>query len=202
MVAKSSVRIIGVAGGTASGKTTFVRRVVEAAQGRASAVCLDWYYRNNDHLTPEERESINYDHPNVFEIELLINDLIALKSGRGVDAPLYDFTRHTRSKETTRVEPVPLILVEGILCFHYPHLLELFDSTIFIYASDELRYERRLRRDVAERGRTIESAERQWKETVHPMHQEYCAPSQKRAQHVICDASEYERMIIELANNG
>lgn len=195
------VKIVGVAGGTASGKTTFVRRVVEGSRGRAGAVCLDWYYRSNDHLSPAARSSINYDHPNVFEIDLLIEDLKVLKSGSGVEAPLYDFACHTRSKQTIRVEPTPLILVEGILCFHYEELLRLFDSTIFIYAPDELRYERRLRRDVAERGRTAESVEQQWRDTVHPMHQEYCAPTEERAKHVIYTQLEYEHMINSLISD-
>jgi uridine kinase len=193
--------VVGVAGGTASGKTTFVRRVVEyAAPGRAVALSLDWYYRCHGKYPAEERARINYDHPDAFEIDLLISHLHRLRQGQTVHAPVYDFATHSRAHRTIEILPARLVLVEGILCFHFPELVELFDTTIFIHASDSLRLERRLRRDVAERGRTEEAVLAQWEATVYPMHKQFCEPGRTLAHQTVSGEAEdeYEDAIARL----
>ena len=183
---EGKVVIVGVGGGTASGKTTFVRKIQELIpEEYISVVPTDWYYRDNPKLSKEERDRINYDHPNAFEIDKLSQQLKQLKTCQAVEAPQYEYSKHGRKGETLHVEPKQLIVVEGILALHFPELLSLYDATIFIYASDKLRFERRMNRDIKERARTPESVNQQWQETVAPMHDEYCAPSIVNAKHVV-----------------
>ena len=167
------VRLIAVAGGSGSGKTTLAGEIVRNAGGDAALIALDWYYESRDSLSPEERSGINFDHPDALESDLLVRHLKNLKAGSRIDCPQYDFASHTRTHEPISISPVPLIVVEGVLCLHYPALRELFDFTIYVDTPDEVRLERRIRRDVAERGRTVESVLKQWNETVLPMHRRF-----------------------------
>ena len=178
-------RIIAVAGGTASGKTTLARDLVRlGGPERIQIVPLDAYYRCNGHLPPEGRALCNYDHPDAFEIGLLERHLGALQKGEVVEVPSYDFSTHSRSKITNRVTPSDVILVEGILALHFTGLRNFYSSSVFVETSDELRLARRLGRDVRERGRTEESVHAQWHGTVHPMHVQFCEPTRSLATEV------------------
>lgn len=177
---------IGIAGGTAGGKTTFARTFRDRAPaGSVALVYLDSYYRSQGHRSLEERARLNYDHPDAFEFELLLEHLRSLKAGQTVDMPRYDFSRHTRAASADSFLPAPVILVEGILTLHDEAVRTFFDCTIFVDASDEIRLERRIERDVSERNRTPESVVEQWNNTVQPMHYEYCLPTKKLARHVL-----------------
>ncbi len=178
--------IIGVAGGTGSGKTTVANAIVErVGRERIAWVQHDAYYRDQSRKPPEERARVNFDHPDSLETELLIAQLKDLRRGQAVQVPVYDFATHTRTRETHRVEPRPVILVEGILIFTDPALRELFDVKIFVDTDADLRLIRRLQRDMAERGRTFESVITQYCETVRPMHLEFVEPSKRYADVIL-----------------
>jgi uridine kinase len=183
--------LVGIAGGTASGKTTLTRRMYEIGGAEQVAVVeLDRYYRAQDHIDLSRRVATNYDHPLSLESELLVQHLQALKAGRAVHTPVYDFVRHTRcASSSIVVEPRRVILVEGILVFAIPELRDLFDFRIFVDAPTELRLRRRTERDVLERGRTEEEVLKQWNTTVHPMHLEFLEPS-RAAAHMVFDGSQ------------
>lgn len=177
---------IGVAGGTGSGKTTVAEAIVaRIGAQRIAYIQHDSYYRDLSHLPPEARLSHNFDHPDALESELLVTHLQALKRGEAVDIPVYDFTAHVRKGETRRVEPRKVILVEGILIFAEKTLREQFDIRIFVDTDADLRFIRRLRRDIAERARTMESVIAQYLETVRPMHLEFVEPSKRWADIII-----------------
>jgi uridine kinase len=183
----SSKRIvIGVAGGTGSGKTTVSEAILDRV-GRDQIAFLqhDSYYRDRSHLPPEERPNANFDHPHALESELLAQHLASLKAGQAVEVPLYDYTSHTRRAETARVEPRRVILVEGILIFAEKTLRELMDIKVFVDTDADLRFIRRLQRDITERGRTVETVIRQYTETVRPMHLEFVEPSKRYADIII-----------------
>lgn len=182
--------IVGIAGGTASGKTSLSRELVACGSTeRAAVVELDSYYRCQAHKTFAERLATNYDHPDAFEFELLVKHLISLKEGRAVDSPVYNFAEHTRSTDRqTHVHPRPVIIVEGILALAVPALCELLDFRIFVDAPDDLRLSRRLDRDVRERGRAPEQVLSHWSTTVQPMYLQYCSPSRAGAD-LIFDGS-------------
>ena len=176
--------LVGIAGGTASGKTTIAHKLVDTAgPNKADIVELDRYYRAQDHIELAARHSLNYDHPNALEFELLIEHLKMLRNGDAVGTPVYDFATHTRLKgQTIRVEPKPIIFFEGILTLCVPKLRELFDTTIFVDAPDDIRLTRRIERDIREHARTRESAIEQWNATVQPMYQQFCEPSRAFAE--------------------
>jgi uridine kinase len=176
--------LVGIAGGTASGKTTIAHKLVDTAgPNKADIVELDRYYRAQDHIELAARHSLNYDHPNALEFELLIEHLKMLRNGDAVGTPVYDFATHTRLKgQTIRVEPKPIIFFEGILTLCVPKLRELFDTTIFVDAPDDIRLTRLIERDIRERARTRESAIEQWNATVQPMYQQFCEPSRAFAE--------------------
>jgi uridine kinase len=178
--------VIGVAGGTGSGKTTVSEAILDRV-GRDQIAFLqhDSYYRDRSHLPPEERPKANYDHPDALESELLAQHLTSLKAGQAVEVPLYDYTSHTRRAETVRVEPRRVILVEGILIFAEKTLRELMDIKVFVDTDADLRFIRRLQRDITERGRTVENVIRQYTETVRPMHLEFVEPSKRYADIII-----------------
>lgn len=150
---RSGTLMIGIAGGTGSGKTTLVRKLGERFGSSVSVVCHDWYYRAQNGLSLEERARQNYDRPEAFETDLLVRDLLRLRNGHAVDCPQYDYTLHNRSQTTVRVEPASVIVVEGILIFADPELRDLFDIRIFVDTDADIRILRRLSRDVKERGR-------------------------------------------------
>jgi len=178
--------VIAVAGGTASGKTTVATKILERV-GAEHIACIphDAYYRDLSHLPPSERERVNFDHPDSLETELLIKNLKALRAGRTVEIPVYNFTTHTRKQETRRVEPARVILVEGILVLAEPELRELFDVKLYVDSAADVRFIRRLRRDIEERGRTVESVCEQYLGTVRPMHLEFVEPSKRYADVII-----------------
>lgn len=178
--------VIGVAGGTASGKTTVSRRIWEAV-GRERIAYLqhDNYYKDQSHLSPEDRALTNYDHPDSLETSLMVRHLRELRAGRPVDIPVYDFSIHNRSKETLRINPAKVVLVEGILIFVEPALRELMDMRIFVDTDADIRFIRRLRRDMVERGRTLDSVVKQYLATVRPMHMEFVEPSKRYADVIV-----------------
>ncbi len=178
--------IIGVAGGTGSGKTTVANTIVErVGRERIAWVQHDSYYRDHSPKPIHERARVNYDHPDSLETELLVAHLQKLRAGQAIEVPVYDFATHTRKLETRHIEPRSIILVEGILIFADSALRELFDVKIFVDTDADLRLIRRLQRDMAERGRTFESVITQYVETVRPMHLEFVEPSKRYADVII-----------------
>lgn len=178
--------IIGVAGGTGSGKTTVSVAILERV-GREQITYIqhDSYYKDLSHLPLEERHKINFDHPDALDTNLLVEHLKRLQAGSLIEVPIYDFTTHTRKRETRRVEPRAVTLVEGILIFADKALRELMDVKIFVDTDADIRFLRRLQRDITERGRTLESVIRQYLETVRPMHLEFVEPSKRYADIII-----------------
>ena len=162
--------IIGIAGGTGSGKSTFTNRLKAYFGDRITVMYHDNYYRPHDDLPFEERQKINYDHPDSLETDLLIEHLKALREGKAIDCPTYDFAHHTRAKKIVRVEPSRVIIVEGILILQDPRLRDLFDIKIFVEADADERILRRVTRDIKERGRSLENIMEQYLTTVKPMH--------------------------------
>lgn len=190
--------ILGVAGGTGSGKTTVVQALVEALGCESAAVIeQDSYYRDRSGLSNAERENINYDHPDSLENELLAEHLKELREGRPVQVPIYDFFTHTRRVETRTVEPQRVIVLEGILILNDRALRELMDIRIFVDTDDDVRFIRRLVRDIRERSRTMESVIRQYLETVKPMHRDFVEPSKRYADLIIPEGGE-NRIAIDI----
>jgi uridine kinase len=188
--------LIGIAGGTGSGKTTVAAKLVESLpRDRAALVQHDWYYRDRSHLSDVERAAINFDEPDALENDLLIAHLLTLKQGRAVDCPQYDFATHTRRADQRRVEPRPFVIVEGILLYAVPALAGAFDLRLFVDTDDDIRLMRRMKRDMLERGRDIASVERQYTSTVRPMHRLHVAPSRNQAHLIIPEGGENERAI-------
>jgi len=178
--------LIGLAGGTGSGKTTVARVILSRVGAQHIAyVPHDAYYRNFSDLPKAQRDLINWDHPDSLDTDLLIEHIQALKAGQAVDLPVYDFTLDARTRQTVHVEPQPIILVEGILLFADARLRQIFDVKIFVDTDADLRFIRRLQRDIAERGRTAESVVKQYLETVRPMHLEFVEPSKRYADVII-----------------
>ncbi len=178
--------IIGICGGTGSGKTTIARKIIEAV-GRESVILIeqDSYYRNLEDMPLDERHQANFDHLDAIDSELLMNHIKRLKGGQPVEMPVYDFATHTRKLETEHLEPKPVVLVEGILIFAEPRILELLDIKVFVDTPDDIRFIRRLKRDIAERGRTVESVIAQYFATVRPMHFEFVENSKRYADIII-----------------
>jgi uridine kinase len=177
---------IAVAGGTGSGKTTISNAILSRVGAHNIAYLPhDAYYKDLSHLTLEQRRLVNFDHPDSLDTDLFIQHIIALQSWQPVEIPVYDFTRHERTNRTERVEPQPIILVEGILILAEPSLRPLFDVKIFVDTDADIRFIRRLKRDIAERGRTPESVIEQYMLHVRPMHQEFVEPSKRYADVII-----------------
>lgn len=179
--------VIGIAGGTGSGKTTLTQALAEKFSGRTTVIYQDNYYKRQDHLTFEERTRVNYDSPEAFDIELMAAHIEDLKAMRPVQGPVYDFGIHNRTDETVDIQPESVILVEGILLLHEPRLCSLLDIKLFVDADADVRILRRIKRDVLERGRSIESVEKQYLETVKPMHELYVETSKRNADLIIPD---------------
>jgi len=178
--------IIGIAGGTGSGKTTVANVILDAVgRDRIAYLPHDAYYRDLTDLPPVQKAEINFDHPNSLETELMIEHVKALKNGKVVDIPVYDFSNHSRTQETIRVEPQRVIIVEGILIFAEQKLRELFDMKLFVDTDPDIRFIRRLERDIAERGRTMDMVIQQYLGTVRPMHLEFVDPSKRYADVII-----------------
>lgn len=178
--------IIGIAGGTGSGKTTFSRELVSSLMtNRIVYISHDSYYRDLGHMAEEDRKKVNFDHPDSLETELLIEHLNELKAGRSIDIPVYDFVHHTRSDKVQHFEPQPVILVEGILIFSIQELREQFDMKIFVDTDADVRFIRRLERDIEERGRSVQSVCEQYLNVVRPMHDAFVEPSKRYADIIV-----------------
>jgi uridine kinase len=190
--------ILGVAGGTGSGKTTVVRSILEAAgEDRIALIEQDSYYRDIDWRSEADLLQHNFDHPGAIDNDLLVAHLAALKAGHPVEVPIYDFVRHRRTNRTRRVLPLPVILLEGILIFVEAALRELLDFKIYVDTDADLRLIRRLGRDIAERGRSVKDVLRQYLETVRPMHLEFVEPSKRWADIIIPEGGE-NRVALEM----
>lgn len=191
--------LIGIAGGTGSGKTTLAENIANRFGDRISVLRHDDYYKAHDALSYEERSQLNYDHPDAFDTPLLLSHIRALKAGETIEAPVYDYTVHNRSDQTRTVLPSPVILLEGILIFECPELVELLDMKVFVDTDADVRILRRILRDVRERGRTLESVVTQYLTTVKPMHEAFVEPSKKRADVIIPEGGKnpvaYEMLI-------
>ncbi len=181
----ASPLVVGLAGGTGSGKTTVAEAILRAATGRVAVLPQDAYYRAQADLEVPARAPINYDEPRAFDTELLVTQLDALIAGRGVDRPVYDFTRDDRSAATVRIEPRAVVVVEGILVLHEPSLRERMTLKVFVDAPPDERFIRRLERDVRERGRSAESVIAQYRRTVKPMHDLFVEPTKQHADLIV-----------------
>jgi uridine kinase len=190
--------VIGIAGGSGSGKSTVARKVGEALSHSSVAFLdMDAYYRNFAHLPMEERKRVNWDHPDAFDVELLASQVGALCAGRSIDKPVYDFVTHTRSARTERIHPGDVLVLDGILLFVDAQLRDLCDVKVFVDADADIRLIRRLRRDVHKRGRTLDEVIAQYLETVHPMHLQFVEPS-KRYADVIVPRGGHNAIAIEM----
>ena len=190
--------VIGVAGGSGSGKTTVVRRIVESiGDGQVVVLEHDRYYRDRNDLRLEERAALNYDHPDSLETDLLVQHVEALRDGRGVEVPRYDFARYVRHASAEAIEPRRAIIVEGILIYTDAALRRLMDVKVFVDTDDDTRLIRRLQRDIAERGRTLQSVIDQYLATVKPMHLEFVEPS-KRYADVILPEGGFNRVALDM----
>jgi len=186
-----SVFVLGVAGGSGSGKTTVAEKVVEGLPAGASALIdHDSYYRDRSHLPREQRAAINYDHPDAIETELLVEHLGQLRAGRAVEIPRYDFREHARRSDTRRVEPAPVIIVEGILVLAEERLRAVIDLKLFVDTDADIRLMRRMRRDIEQRDRTFDQVHEQYFSTVRPMHVQFVEPSKRFADLIIPEGGE------------
>lgn len=179
------IMVLGVAGGTGSGKTTLTKALKDRFGDRISVISHDNYYKRQDNLSYEERCKTNYDHPNAFDTDLMIHHLQELKSGHSILCPIYDFSQHNRSDEMIEIKPAPVILVEGILLFASPELCDLMDIKVFVDTDADVRILRRILRDVKKRGRSLDSVVSQYLTTVKPMHEQFVEPSKRRADLII-----------------
>lgn len=188
----NEINIIGIAGGSASGKTTVASRIKEVFKEDVELICHDYYYHAHNDIPFEERVKLNYDHPNSFDTERLISDIKQLKQGIAIERPVYSYTEHTRLSETVRVEPKKVIIVEGFLIFENTELLNLMDIKIFVDTDADERLIRRILRDVKERGRSLESVIAQYSTTVKPMHEQFVEPSKRHADLIIPNGGQNE----------
>lgn len=180
------VTVIGVAGGTGSGKSTLVKRLQEAFRSDdVATLCHDFYYKAHPELTYEERRQLNYDHPQAFDTDMLVEHIKALKNNQSIERPVYSFVEHNRTEERVAVKPSKVIIIDGILIFENKELRELMDIKVFVDTDADVRLARRILRDVRERGRSMESVINQYTNTVKPMHEEFVEPSKKYADVII-----------------
>ena len=192
--------VIGIAGGTGSGKTTLTNQIANLFKEHVTVLTHDNYYKAHDDMDYDERSRLNYDHPNAFETDLMIKHLKALKQGESIECPVYDFTVHNRSKDTITIIPNKVIIVEGILIFENKELCDLMDLRIFVDTDADLRIIRRIKRDVLERARSLESVMNQYMDTVKPMHEQYVEPS-KRNANIIVPENAYNQPAMEIIQN-
>ena len=182
---ENNILVIGIAGGTGSGKTTLMKNIMEKFGEVVTVLSHDNYYHRHDEMPFEERCQLNYDEPAALETDLMARQLDALRHGEAIDCPVYDFAAHNRSNETMHIEPRQVIIVEGILIFENEALRNLMDIRIFVDTDADIRICRRIKRDVNKRGRTLESVITQYQTTVKPMHEKYVEPSKKYAHIVV-----------------
>lgn len=186
------VKIIGITGGTGSGKSTVVRKIGEVCPDFV-IIEQDNYYRSASFVNNTNITAVNFDRPDAFETELLLNHLQALKNGKAIEMPQYDFVRHTRREETVHVEPAPLIILDGLMVLHDPEIRKLLDLKIFVDTPADIRFIRRLQRDIKERGRTMESVIKQYLEVVRPGHMEFIEPTKDYADLIIPEGGYNEK---------
>jgi uridine kinase len=181
------MKIIGIAGGSASGKTTIANKLCELSKqyGKVNIIRLDDYYLDHPDLALEERKKINYDHPNAFDVELLKKHIIALKNQKSIDVPQYDFVQHERKQQTSKVSPSKVLIIEGILVLAIEDVCDLLDIKLFVDTPDDIRFIRRLNRDVHKRKRTLDNVVDQYLQTVRPMHKIFVEPSKAKADLII-----------------
>ena len=189
--------VIGIAGGTGSGKTTITRKLVQNFGPDVSVINHDNYYKAHHNMPYEERAKLNYDHPNAFDTDLLVEALKELKQGRSVTCPVYDYTIHDRSSETITIKPARVIIVEGILIFQSRELCDQMDIKIFVDADADVRILRRIVRDVRDRGRSLDSVINQYLSTVKPMHEQFVEPSKRNAD-IIVPQGGHNRVALEM----
>ena len=183
--------IIGIAGGSGSGKTTVVKQIAKELPPHCAAVVpLDSYYNDTTNLTPEERAAINFDHPDAFDWKLLTEQIKKLKSGEAIEQPTYSYIESNRLKATVHVEPKPVIIIEGIMALHYKKLRDMMDLKIFVDTDPDVRLIRNIRRDVVERGRTVEMVLDHYENAVKPMHEQFIEPTKKFADIIIPSGGE------------
>lgn len=186
-----NIIVIGIAGGTGSGKTTLADKLVDSfGRDEVSILRHDNYYKRHDEMCYEERTKLNYDHPDAFDTDLLFEHLQALKAGKPIEMPVYDYTIHNRSDETIVVNPAPVIVLEGILIFAEKCLCDLMDIKVFVDTDADVRILRRIARDVKDRGRSLDSVINQYLTTVKPMHEQFVEPSKRRADIIIPEGGE------------
>ena len=191
--------VAGVAGGTASGKSTFCAALQRRMpRGAVVVLQLDSYYRCRADLPPSERERLNYDHPDALDVERMVEHLRELRRGRAVRVPVYDFSTHTRAAKTVEISSAPVILVEGILALHWKELREQYDLKIFLEAREDIRLHRRIARDRSERGRTRASVMNQWNDSVQPMSARYCDPTKKFSDLIVSGESPYDDILDDM----
>ncbi len=182
-----NIIVLGIAGGSGSGKTTLTKNLVERFRNDITVLSHDNYYRPYDDIPIEERKKLNYDHPDAFETEMLIEHLRQLREGKTIDCPIYEYSTYSRLEETAPITPTKVILVEGILIFENKELCSLMDIKIFVDTDADVRLIRRIKRDVAKRGRSIDSVLNQYLGTVKPMHEQFVEPSKKNADLVVLE---------------
>lgn len=184
------IMMIGIAGGTGSGKTTLTDRLKERFGDDVSVVYHDNYYKRHDDMTYEERCLLNYDHPDAFDTDLMIAHIRELRAGRAIECPVYDFTVHNRSDKTVTIHPTKVIIIEGILIFENKFLRDLMDIKIFVDTDADVRILRRIMRDVKERGRSLDSVVSQYLTTVKPMHEQFVEPSKRAADIIVLEGGQ------------
>ena len=194
------VIVIGIAGGTGSGKSTLVKKIKEEFHDRTTILSHDFYYKQHNDITFEQRKKLNYDHLESFDTDLMIEHIRELASGREIQRPVYDFTIHNRVDDTVTVKPAKVIIVEGILIFENKELRDMFDIKLFIDTDADVRIIRRILRDVSERGRTLESVVNQYLTTVKPMHEQFVEPYKKYADIIIPEGG-HNQVAIEMVNH-
>ena len=191
------VLVIGIAGGTGSGKTTITRRIMQRFGGDVSVIYHDNYYKAHHDMPYQERAKLNYDHPDAFDTDLLIQAVKDLRQGRSVVCPVYDYTVHDRSDKTITVEPARVVIVEGILIFQSRELCDLMDIKVFVDADADVRILRRIVRDVRDRGRSLDSIVNQYLNTVKPMHERFVEPSKRNADIIVPEGG-HNKVALEL----
>jgi uridine kinase len=191
-------KLIGIAGGTGSGKTLVAEMVIKDLGGQSVTIIQqDSYYKDLSHLSFEERSRRNFDHPDAVDISLLISQIMDLLQGRAIDRPIYDFSKHIRSKKTEPINPQSIVILEGILILYYPELREMMDIKIFVDTDPDIRFIRRLERDLESRGRSMKSVIEQYISTVRPMHLEFVEPSKRYADIIIPEGG-YNEVAVDL----
>lgn len=196
----SNIIVIGIAGGSGSGKTTLMKNLMRKFGDNISVLSHDNYYRAHNELPYEQRSKLNYDHPDAFETDMMIEHLKLLKEGKAIECPTYDYTIHNRAEQTILVEPRQVIIVEGILIFQNKELCDQMDIKIFVDTDADVRLIRRIKRDVAKRGRSLESVLEQYLATVKPMHEMFVEPSKKNADIIVVGGGK-NLVALEMINN-